>query len=101
VERKERINIMKKFIKPRELENIHSELFKNSSENQYYVLGIAQGVFTVYEILDKLKNKNIESSIIELMEIIISGISANKTLFGDQLSEYFGRLLKEYEENKN
>lgn len=93
-------NFYEWYFKKTELENIHSELFKNSSENQYFVLGMAQGMFTVYETLDKLKNINVELDIIEIMQIIISGISANKTLYKDQLSEYFGRLLKEYEENK-
>jgi len=75
-----------------ELELIHSEIFQTTSEQKYQILGIAQGFFYIYQVLNNHKDKTFTS--LELMEIIKYAGSNEQ-----EIKKYFERLLKDLEEN--
>jgi len=73
-----------------ELELIHNEIFQTTTEHKYYILGVAQGFYHIYQILNEHKDKSFTS--LELMEAIkYAGSNEQK------IKEYFDRLLKDLE----
>ena len=73
-----------------ELESIHNEILQTTSEQKYYILGVAQGFYHIYQVLNKHKDKTFTG--LELMEIIkYAGSNEQK------IKEYFDRLLLDLE----
>lgn len=81
----------KEYYKRYEVENIHWDIFKETSDYKNYCLGVAQGVYFTYKILNKVKDKNI--SIEEIMKGIELSIKDE-----EKINEYFFRLLKDLED---
>jgi len=78
----------KNYYKRKEIENIHEELFNNTSEYQYYLLGVAQGVCIIYNLLDEFKDKINKENIQELLD------SIKKIAHQDEkIGSHFNRLL--------
>jgi hypothetical protein len=74
-----------KRVRVTEVEKIHQEIFTNSTEHKYYVLGVAQGISIVYRLIESLKGKTYTSE--QWMNII------NKCATQDEnISDYFKRI---------
>lgn len=73
-------------------EQIHDELFKSTTEYQYYLFGVAQGMFSLYSTFDQLKSKNMNLTSEEAMQVI-------KNCVDGEIKTYFNRLVTELEKN--
>jgi len=82
----------KDFYKETASERIHKDLFKTTTEYQYYLFGVALGLFTIYDMANELKNRSLTSE--ELMEAIKYSVERS----GKEASIYFDKMLKELEE---
>lgn len=71
-----------------EAEKIHNEIFSNSTEHQYYTLGVAQGLYFIYKTFYNLQNKDTKFSREDLLEII-----KYPALNDENIKKYFERLL--------
>jgi len=45
------IKDLDKYYKRTETENIHIEIFKETPEHKYYLLGVAQGLYVIYKAM--------------------------------------------------
>lgn len=70
-----------------EAELIHNELFQETAEHKYYLLGVAHGFYFIYKILNHYKDQNFTTP--ELMELV-KGAGNDK-----DTNVYFNRLLKD------
>jgi len=73
-----------------ECELIHNEIFQTTTEHKYYTLGVAQGFYHIYQMLNRFKEQNFTS--LELMEII-----KHTGAHDSKINEYFSRLLQDLE----
>jgi len=48
---------MKNYYKRTEAEKIHREIFQESSDHKYYMLGMAQGFYFIYDLIKEYKDK--------------------------------------------
>jgi len=76
----------KDYYKRTEVEKIHGEIFKESSEHQYYLLGLAQGLYIIYDLVNKYKNQICNNDMLETIEIV--------AIQDENVGKYFKRLLK-------
>jgi len=53
------IKDLNKYYKRTETENIHLEIFKESPEYKYYLLGVAQGLYSIYKVMNNRKSKKV------------------------------------------
>lgn len=82
------IKDLNKYYKRTETENIHIEIFKESPEYKYYLLGVAQGLYTIYKTMGVSFAKNVRTD--DWREFIKVMVEDDK-----QISEYFNRLLND------
>ena len=75
-----------------ELEMIHNEIFQTTTEHKYYMLGVAQGFYHIYKMLNEFKDQSFTP--LQLMEIIRS-VSDNEK----DIKINFDRLLKDIDED--
>lgn len=73
-----------------ESEKIHNEIFQNSTNHQYYILGVAQGLYFLYKTMDNVSVTTPSFSKEDIMQIIKYTIDHNDN---DKLKTYFNRLL--------
>jgi hypothetical protein len=71
-----------------EAEKIRDEIFSKSTEHQYYLLGVAQGLYFLYKTFYNSQNKDATYSQKDLLEIINYAVEHNK-----DIEPYFKRLL--------
>ena len=81
----------KNYYKRTEAENIHWEIFKETTDYKNYSLGIAQGLFIVYQIFNQLKDKY---NIIDIEEVIQVIKKCGSDTGNNIIDEYFLRLLE-------
>lgn len=80
------IKDLNKYYKQTELDKLHIEFFKESPEYKYYLLGVAQGLYTIYKAMSVSFAKNVRTD--DWREFIKVMVEDDK-----QISEYFNRLL--------
>ena len=70
--------------------HLHEEIFQTTSEHEYYELGVATGVYSIYSMLDKLiKKGHDEVTLRNLMDMIKVSIDGNiKTTFDKMVDHY-------------
>ena len=83
---------LNKYYKRTETENIHLEIFKESSEYKYYLLGIAQGLYAIYKVMNEYAG---EINNYDWLTIIKNVATQDK-----KLNAYFNRLINTSNENK-
>ena len=83
---------LNKYYKRTETENIHLEIFKESSEYKYYLLGIAQGLYAIYKVMSEYAG---EINNYDWLTII-----KNVATQDEKLNAYFNRLINTNNENK-
>ncbi len=86
------IKNLSKYYKRTETENIHIEIFQNSSEYKYYLLGIAQGLYAIYNAMSVSFAKDVCTG--DWMQFIKKLAADDK-----KVEEYFNRLIDA--DNKN
>jgi len=86
------IKDLNKYYKRTETENIHIEIFKETPEYKYYLLGIAQGLYTIYKAMSVSFAKNVRTD--DWMGFIKKLVADDK-----KVEEYFNRLIDA--DNKN
>jgi hypothetical protein len=77
---------MKNYYKRTETESIHIEIFKDSSEYKYYLLGIAQGLYTIYNAMSVPFAKEVHT---EDWREFIRKMAEDDS----QVNKYFNRLI--------
>ena len=77
---------MKNYYKRTETESIHIEIFKDSSEYKYYLLGIAQGLYTIYNAMSVSFAKEVRT---EDWREFIRKMAEDDS----QVNKYFNRLI--------
>jgi len=87
------IEYLRKLRKRTQIELIHEELFNTSENCKYHAFGIARGLYSLYDVLNKIKNKNNNITINEIM-LYIKQIASTD----NKINEYFFKLLKDIEE---
>lgn len=75
-----------------EIEKIHQEIFSDSVEHKYYILGVAQGMSFVYDLFKEYKHQRFTTE--ELLEVI-----EKCGMQDDKISGYFSRLIKSNQED--
>ena len=85
------IKELNKYYRRTETENIHLEIFKESPEYKYYLLGVAQGIYAIYKVMSEYAG---EINNYDWLTII-----KNVATQDEKLNEYFNRLINA--ENKN
>ena len=83
------IDELKKYKEP-ESKKIYDELFKTTSEHKYYSLGVAQGIYFIYNAINEYNKKGIVLSNAELMQVI-----RECTELDENISCHFIRMLKD------
>ena len=83
---------LNKYYKRTETENIHLEIFKESSEYKYYLLGIAQGLYAIYKVMSEYVG---EINNYDWLTIIKDVATQD-----EKLNAYFNRLINTNNENK-
>jgi hypothetical protein len=58
----------KGYYKQTETEKIHKEIFKESSDYKHYMLGIAQGLYFIYDLIKQYKDKLNNDELLEVIE---------------------------------
>ena len=86
------IKELNKYYRRTETENIYLEIFKESPEYKYYLLGIAQGLYTIYKVMSEYTG---EINNYDWLTII-----KNVTTQDEKLNAYFNRLINTSNENK-
>jgi len=86
------IKELNKYYRRTETENIHLEIFKESPEYKYYLLGVAQGLYTIYKAMSVSFAKNVRTD--DWM-----GFIKQLTADDKKVEEYFTRLINA--DNKN
>ena len=76
---------MKNYYKRTEAEKIHREIFKESSDYKHYILGMAQGIYHIYDLIKQFKDKIKTND--EWLEVI-DNFPCDEKLF----KEYFDRI---------
>lgn len=72
-----------------ESEQIHDELFKTTTEYQYYLFGMAHGLYFIYKTMYEYKDyKSLET--IEWMKVIKKAVNSD-----EKILKNFNRLLKD------
>lgn len=77
---------LNKYYKQTELDKLHIEFFKESPEYKYYLLGVAQGLYTIYKAMSASFAKNVRTD--DWM-----GFIKQLTADDKQVEEYFNRLF--------
>jgi hypothetical protein len=87
-------NIVMKEFRPKETvgELIHKELFRTTTEYQYYNFGVAQGLHCIYEMAKGFKENKFNGE--ELMQVIKHAVEHSEK----DIIEYFNKLTKIEEE---
>jgi len=86
------IKDLDKYYKRTETENIHIEFFKESPEYKYYLLGIAQGLYTIYNAMSVSFAKDV---CVGYWREFIQKIAEDDS----QVNVYFNRLINADIEN--
>ena len=86
------IKDLNKYYKQTKLDKLHIEFFKESPEYKYYLLGVAQGLYTIYEAMSVSFAKNVRTD--DWMGFIKQLAADDK-----KVEEYFTRLINA--DNKN
>jgi len=86
------IKDLDKYYKRTETENIHLEIFKESPEYKYYLLGVAQGIYAIYTLINEYKDKISNNEWLN----IIKNVAAQD----EKINVYFNRLINVDNENK-
>lgn len=76
----------KNYYKRTETENIHWEIFKETPEYKNYTLGLAQGIYAIYDLINEFKDKIIDNN--EWLKAI-----ENVSTQDEKVGAYFQRLL--------
>lgn len=74
-------------------QQIHEDLFKNTTEYDYYLLGISQGMFSIYEMFSKIEPQNVQLNLHNITEIINQFASSN-----EDIKKYFDKFITELKE---
>jgi len=82
------IKDLNKYYRCTETENIHLEIFKESPEYKYYLLGVAQGLYVIYKAMSVSFAKNVCTD--DWMQFIKKIAADDK-----KVEEYFTRLINE------
>jgi hypothetical protein len=80
------IKDLNKYYKQTELDKLHIEFFKESPEYKYYLLGVAQGLYTIYKAMSVSFAKNVRTD--DWMQFIKKIAADDK-----KVEEYFARLI--------
>lgn len=80
---------LKGYVKETKIDKIHKELFMETTEYKYYLLGMSQGLSIIYDLLDKCKDKNYSYTCEELMYVIDGCAKEN-----EKIADYYNRLKK-------
>ena len=86
------IKELNKYYRRTETENIHLEIFKESPEYKYYLLGIAQGLYAIYKVMSEYVS---EINNYDWLTIIKDVATQD-----EKLNAYFNRLINTNNENK-
>lgn len=86
------IKELNKYYRRTETENIHLEIFKESPEYKYYLLGVAQGLYAIYKVMSEYAG---EINNYDWLTII-----KNVATQDEKLNAYFNRLINTNNENK-
>jgi hypothetical protein len=86
------IKELNKYYKQTELDKIHIEFFKESPEYKYYLLGVAQGLYTIYKVMSEFTS---DICTYDWLQII-----KNVATQDEKLNAYFNRLINASNENK-
>lgn len=77
-------------------EQLHNEIFQTTSEHKYYELGMANGLYYVYQVFDNLiKNGYVDVKLDDLKNIIKQ--SANDNI---NIGELFNKMVDYDKEDK-
>ncbi len=77
---------LKDYYKRTEVENIHWEIFKETSEYKNYCLGVAQGLYIIYDFINMCKDQVVKNE--DWLELIKNTVSNE-----EKINKYFNRLL--------
>ena len=80
------IKELNQYYKQTELDKIHIEIFQDSSEYKYYLLGIAQGLYTIYNAMSVSFAKDVCTD--DWREFIQKMAEDD-----NQVNKYFNRLI--------
>jgi len=80
------ISKFKKYYIRTEGENIHWDIFKETPNAKYQNLGVAQGLYFIYDLINEYKDQVNDNKI--WLETIKNTVMQNK-----EINEYFERLL--------
>ena len=80
------IKNLSKYYKRTETESIYIEIFKDSSEYKYYLLGVAQGLYTIYKVMSVSFAKEVRT---EDWREFIQKMAEDDS----QVNKYFNRLI--------
>ena len=83
---------LNKYYKRTETENIHIEIFKESPEYKYYLLGVAQGLYVIYTLINEYKDKISNNEWLNIIK--------NVATQDEKINVYFNRLIDADNENK-
>ncbi len=86
------IKDLNKYYRRTETENIHLEIFKESPEHKYFLLGVAQGLYAIYKVMNEF------ASDIRTHDWLY--IIKNVATQDEKINVYFNRLIDADNENK-
>ena len=86
------IKDLNKYYKQTELDKLHIEFFKESPEYKYYLLGVAQGLYTIYKVMSEYAGKINNYDWLTIIK--------NVATQDEKLNAYFNRLINTNNENK-
>ncbi|MCE5220190.1 MAG: hypothetical protein LLF98_02685 [Clostridium sp.] len=78
---------LKDYYKRTEIENIHWEIFKESGDYKNYLIGVAQGLYSIYDLINTYKDQVNDNE--DWLKVIKYAVGQD-----EQVSEYFDRLSK-------
>lgn len=81
---------MSKYFKRTKLEEIHNELFEQTTEHKYYTLGLARGLVVIYHLVNKYDKLSSD----DIANIIRRIISNEKN---EEFERFFNELLEDEE----
>jgi hypothetical protein len=86
------IKELNKYYKRTETENIHIEIFKESPEYKYYLLGVAQGLYAIYKVISEYAGDICTHDWLYIIK--------NVATQDEKINIYFNRLINADNENK-
>lgn len=87
------MNIRDYFYKETETEKIHKELFKTTSEYQYYLFGIAFGLYSIYDTCERINDNKISGiALQDVIKHVIDNFDVK------ELKTHFNRMIEKKEE---